>query len=72
MQATKTGVEVSVADNGSGYTMPIGETSGFALDNIRERLKAQCDGTLEIESRNGDGTLVTISIPCNEAVGITS
>lgn len=71
-RATETGVEVSVADNGCGYTMPRDGKTGFALDNIRERLKAQCDGTLEIESRNGDGTLVTISIPCNEAVGITS
>jgi len=52
-----------VTDNGSGFTPPEDGRLGFALDNIRERLKTQCDGTLSVQSKEGDGTLVTVSIP---------
>ncbi|MBR3234652.1 MAG: histidine kinase [Atopobiaceae bacterium] len=60
---TGPGVEVVVTDNGPGFTPPEDGRLGFALDNIRERLKTQCDGTLSVQSKEGDGTLVTVSIP---------
>ena len=35
----------------------------IALDNIRERLKITCRGTLTISPREGGGTVVTMTIP---------
>lgn len=64
---TESGVAVTVEDNGPGYAPPEdGEGHGFALGNIRERLKAQCDGTLEITTRDEGGTRAVIFIPHKE------
>lgn len=35
----------------------------IGLNNVRNRIKAMCNGTLDIEPRNGSGTVVTIVIP---------
>ena len=56
------GVRIIVEDTGPGYA-PTDGTPQFALDNIRERLKTLCGGTLEIEPREAGWTKVTIRIP---------
>ena len=57
------GVQIAVEDNGPGFVPIDDEEPHFALDNVRERLKAQCGGTLEIETRKQDGVKVTIFVP---------
>ncbi|MCL2758791.1 MAG: histidine kinase [Treponema sp.] len=57
---------VSVSDDGAGYN-----TDNFAeetkthigINNVIQRLKEQCDGTLEISSEPGIGTTAVIRIP---------
>ncbi len=61
------GVQITVEDNGPGFTPSDEEVPHFALDNVRERLKAQCDGTLEIGARDVGGTKVTIFVPQQES-----
>ena len=56
------GVRIIVEDTGPGYA-PTDGAPHFALDNIRERLKTLCSGTLEIEPREAGGTKVTVFIP---------
>ena len=57
------GAQITVEDNGPGFTSPDGEGQHFALDNVRERLKAKCGGTLEIGACEAGGTRVTIFVP---------
>jgi len=64
---TGPGVEIAVADTGPGFTPP-DEGQGFALENIRGRLKAQCDGTLAIEAPEEGGTKATIFIPWKQPI----
>ena len=56
---------VSVEDDGVGFDTTImhDERKHVGLRNIRERLKAMVDGTLEIESTVGVGTKALIKIP---------
>ena len=56
---------VSVEDNGMGFDTNelLDERKHIGIYNIRERLKAMVDGTLEIESTVGVGTKVLITIP---------
>ena len=56
---------VSVVDDGMGFDTGelLDERKHVGIRNIRERLKAMVDGTLEIESAVGVGTKVLISIP---------
>lgn len=61
------GVQITVEDNGPGFTPPDEEEPHFALDNVRERLRAQCGGTLEIGARDVGGTRVTIFVPQQES-----
>ena len=60
---TERGVQIVVEDNGPGFTPFYEGEPHFALDNVRERLKAQCGGALEIEAREVGGTRVTIFVP---------
>ena len=63
---TESGAEITVEDDGSGFDLsddPTGEVPHAALTNIRQRLEMMCGGTLEIESRQGGGTRVTIRVP---------
>jgi len=56
---------VIVEDNGPGFD-PDAVDSGdshIGLQNVRERLRLMCGGTLEIRSTPGSGTVVTIRIP---------
>ena len=52
-------------DDGAGFdtSLLIDERKHVGLRNIRERLKAMVNGTLEIESTVGVGTKVLIKIP---------
>ena len=66
-------IEFSVADNGRGFdpaekfseSTPL---SGFGLSGMRDRTLL-CNGKFEIESEEGKGTTVHISLPC-EGEGI--
>ena len=58
--------EICVTDNGPGFVPDKVIKDGFThvgLDNVRERLRRVSGGSLAIESRIGEGTKVTISLP---------
>jgi len=57
---------ISVSDNGPGFVPDQVPKDGFAhvgLENVRERLRRISGGSLVIDSRIGEGTDVTISLP---------
>ena len=57
---------VTVTDDGAGYDVnkPYPENrERIGLENVRRRLLAQCDGTLDIISEVEKGTTVTIRLP---------
>ena len=57
---------ISVLDDGAGFDpSQIIEDSEvhIGLKNTKERLQAMCDGTIEINSKVGEGTRVMIKIP---------
>ena len=56
---------VSVEDDGVGFdtSVLLDERKHVGIRNIRGRLKAMVNGTLEIESKIGEGTKVLITIP---------
>ena len=59
---------VSVVDDGVGFdtSLLLDDRKHVGLRNIRERLKAMVNGTLEIDSTVGVGTRVLIKIPKEE------
>ena len=59
----KNGIRIIVEDDGIGYTPKERDESQIALNNIRERLRTLCGGTLEIGPREEGGTRVTVFIP---------
>ena len=59
---TDNGSELTIKDNGEGFSDINDDIPHTALKNIRQRLQAQCGGTLKIES-SPDGTTVTIFVP---------
>ena len=62
---TDTDYCISVVDDGAGFDTEawIDDRKHVGLRNIRERLRAMVNGTLEIESTVGVGTKVLITIP---------
>ena len=62
-EATPQGVNVIVEDTGPGFTPADSNEPHFALDNIRERLRTMCNGTLTITLRETGGTRVVMFIP---------
>ena len=56
---------VEVADDGVGFDISAGydETKHVGIKNIRGRIEAMCNGSLDIESKIGSGTKATIKIP---------
>ena len=62
---SETDYYVSVVDDGVGFdtSLLLDERKHVGLRNIRERLKAMVNGTIEIESTVGVGTKVLIKIP---------
>jgi signal transduction histidine kinase len=59
------GIVIVVSDDGAGFLID-GETSGFGLAGMRERV-AFADGELEIETTPGGGTLVRVTLPAARA-----
>ena len=59
---------VTVEDDGVGFDTGVllDERKHVGIRNIRERLKAMVNGTLEIDSKEGVGTKVLIAIPKEE------
>ncbi|MBR4131895.1 MAG: histidine kinase [Oscillospiraceae bacterium] len=58
--------EIIVADNGTGFdpeSIESLEGSHIGIRNVRERVQTMCGGSVEIDSRPGEGTTVTIRIP---------
>ena len=65
---TDTAYCISVEDNGVGFETSrlLDEKKHIGIRNIRDRLKVMVGGTLEIESTQGVGTRVLITIPKEE------
>ena len=66
---------VTVEDDGVGFDTstlgfqePDSEHNRIALNNVSMRIRQMCDGTLDIESEPGVGTVVTISIPVKKDI----
>lgn len=58
--------EIVVQDDGVGFdpsTTPDDGREHVGIKNVRERLWAMCNATLDVSSEPGKGTTVTISIP---------
>jgi len=58
--------EIKIEDNGVGFdtSKPLEEgRSHIGVDNTRQRVMALCNGSLNIGSRIGMGTTITITIP---------
>lgn len=61
-------VVITIADDGVGFEPGEEKKDGsVGLSNVRFRLSHMMNGRLEIESSPGQGTKVTITIPCKEA-----
>jgi LytS/YehU family sensor histidine kinase len=61
--------EIIVEDNGSGFDLSDENRPHTALDNIRQRLELMCAGKLDVMSRDGGGTTVTVTIPDQKEEG---
>ena len=58
--------EITIRDNGRGFDVrrpTPGDGAHIGIGNVRERLEKMCGGTLEIDSRMGEGTTVTVRVP---------
>ena len=62
-ESTELGARITVEDNGPGYDPSADNEPHATLDNIRERLRYMCDGTLTIAPLETHGTSVTILVP---------
>jgi len=61
---------VSVSDDGAGYDTDNpseDKKTHIGINNVKQRLKEQCGGTLEISSEQGLGTTAVIRIPKTKA-----
>ena len=56
------GISVTIEDNGKGFDMKKVKSDGIGLKNMYSRVQFQ-QGTVEIDSQPGKGTLVLIHIP---------
>ena len=54
-------LELSICDNGRGFQTPIERTTGIGLQSMRERAEL-LGGTLQVESKIGEGTQVHLRI----------
>ena len=59
---TETGSLIIIEDTGPGFDAGDNDGPHIALNNIRERLKLSCNGTLSIKPREGGGTVVTVEV----------
>ena len=56
-------IEITVEDDGPGFTPTDNNEPHIALNNIRGRLEMMCHGTLAISPRKEGGTSVKVTIP---------
>ena len=66
---TASGHKIIIRDNGKGFDphdAEIEEGQHLGIRNVRERIESMFGGTLTIESTEGAGTVVTITIPDRE------
>lgn len=68
---TEEGAEIRIEDNGCGYDPSSDGKIHIGLKNVKERLEMMCGGTLEF-SPQGGGTLVTVSVPGKDMIGVRS
>ncbi len=54
---------VEIRDNGPGFKDRPSERTGVGINNVRTRMKLQCNGTLEFEAPEGGGTVARLKIP---------
>ena len=57
--------EIVIEDNGKGFEesdMHKTDRAHIGVSNVRERIEKMCDGTVDIDSRLGEGTTITIRI----------
>jgi signal transduction histidine kinase len=59
LQQTEQGTELSVRDNGAGFTPRSGSANGYGLANMEARAQSAA-GVLELTSTPGSGTCVQI------------
>ena len=62
-EQTDAGILITVEDDGRGFDPNDKSKPHPALDNIENRLKQQCGGSLTVSPRKGGGTSVKIRIP---------
>ena len=60
---TEEGCQIIVEDDGPGFQPSDDDEPHIALDNIKERLRMMCKGSLTISPRDGGGTAVKVTIP---------
>lgn len=60
---TNSGSEIIVEDNGTGFDISAELEPNTTLANIQQRLKIMCGGNLDIQTSEGGGTTVTVTIP---------
>ena len=60
---TDIGSVITVQDNGPGFNPSDESKPHTMLTNIQQRLEIMCGGNMTIASREGEGTVVTITIP---------
>lgn len=62
-------VIISVIDDGAGFDPHETKNDGrthVGIENVRQRLRLQCGGTIHIKSAKGSGTTVTLILPQKE------
>ena len=63
---TEGGNIIIISDNGVGFDTNIplsADKDHIGIKNVSERIKSMCGGTLSIDSKIGEGTVITITIP---------
>lgn len=66
-ESTGNAVRLTVEDTGPGFAPSEDNERHITLNNIRQRLKAMCGGTMTIAPREQGGTKVTVFVPWKDA-----
>ena len=64
-----TRLRLVIADNGMGFDPDAVRSTGgthIVISNVRERLAKLCGGTMEINSKPGEGTRIVLTIPIHK------
>lgn len=60
-------ISIVIQDDGKGFNPPVALLNGNGLKNIRDRVSIM-NGTLDISSNSGEGTILTITIPQKSSI----